>query len=86
MVIQAAEGLLLWALEWYVSRALLCFKKEDLTSGQVGVAFVEKLLNYDNGETGGKSYIVTIVGDEPHIAYNRVGLVRTTTLCCISIN
>ncbi|GLB33513.1 putative BFD-like [2Fe-2S] binding domain containing protein [Lyophyllum shimeji] len=44
--------------------------------GMVGVAFVEKLLNYDSKENGGNSYVVTIIGDEPCVAYNRVGLTQ----------
>ncbi|KAF8076090.1 nitrite reductase [Lyophyllum atratum] len=44
--------------------------------GMVGINFVEKLLSYDSKENGGNSYIMTIIGDEPHIAYNRVGLTQ----------
>lgn len=38
----------------------------------VAIAFVEKLLSYD--ERG--EYSVTIIGEEPYIAYNRVGLTQ----------
>ncbi|KAG6907837.1 hypothetical protein DXG01_007219 [Tephrocybe rancida] len=44
--------------------------------GMVGIAFIEKLLKFDNED---KSFTVTIIGDEPHIAYNRVGLVSYET-------
>jgi hypothetical protein len=47
--------------------------------GMVGLAFVEKLIHKDSkrGE-----YQVLILGEEKHVAYNRVGL---TTFFCISI-
>lgn len=44
--------------------------------GMVGLAFIEKLLNYDSKENGGNSYAVTIIGDESYVAYNRVGLTQ----------
>ncbi|KAM0355973.1 hypothetical protein ACHAPU_000363 [Fusarium lateritium] len=39
--------------------------------GMVGIAFIEKLLKYD---AKAKEYAVTVVGEEPYLAYNRVGL------------
>ncbi|OAP55670.1 nitrite reductase [NAD(P)H], large subunit [Fonsecaea erecta] len=39
--------------------------------GMVGIAFVEKLLKLDAKR---KEYDVVVVGEEPHLAYNRVGL------------
>ncbi|CAO1621614.1 unnamed protein product [Sympodiomycopsis kandeliae] len=41
--------------------------------GMVGIAFVEKLLRYDL-EGGRDEWEVTVIGEEPHVAYNRVGL------------
>ncbi|THH10731.1 hypothetical protein EW146_g8277 [Bondarzewia mesenterica] len=38
--------------------------------GMVGIAFIEKLLNLDTA----KRYHITTCGEEPHLAYNRVGL------------
>ncbi|KAI9900616.1 hypothetical protein N3K66_004878 [Trichothecium roseum] len=39
--------------------------------GMVGIAFIEKLLKYD-AKT--REYSLTVLGEEPHLAYNRVGL------------
>ncbi|KZZ97501.1 nitrite reductase [Moelleriella libera RCEF 2490] len=39
--------------------------------GMVGIAFIEKLLKYDAHE---HQYSITVLGDESHVAYNRVGL------------
>ncbi|PHH88507.1 hypothetical protein CDD83_7445 [Cordyceps sp. RAO-2017] len=39
--------------------------------GMVGIAFIEKLLKYD---ARAREYSVTVLGEEPHLAYNRVGL------------
>ncbi|KAF4125601.1 nitrite reductase (NAD(P)H) [Geosmithia morbida] len=39
--------------------------------GMVGIAFIEKLLKYD---TRTREYDITVLGEEPHLAYNRVGL------------
>ncbi|POR35197.1 Nitrite reductase [NAD(P)H] [Tolypocladium paradoxum] len=39
--------------------------------GMVGIAFVEKLLKYD---ARAREYSVTVLGEESHLAYNRVGL------------
>ncbi|TFK74477.1 nitrite reductase [Pluteus cervinus] len=44
--------------------------------GMTGIAFVEKLLKYDKEEFDGKRFRVTIIGDEPYLAYNRVGLTQ----------
>lgn len=41
--------------------------------GMVGIAFTEKLLRYDI-DGGRDEWDVVIVGEEPHLAYNRVGL------------
>lgn len=41
--------------------------------GMVGIGFIEKLLKYDL-EGGRDEWAVTVVGEEPHLAYNRVGL------------
>ena len=41
--------------------------------GMVGIAFVEKLLKYDL-EGGRDEWQVIVIGEEPHLAYNRVGL------------
>lgn len=39
--------------------------------GMVGIAFVEKLLKFDAKR---REYEVIVIGEEPHLAYNRVGL------------
>ncbi|KAK2590961.1 Nitrite reductase [NAD(P)H] [Conoideocrella luteorostrata] len=39
--------------------------------GMVGIAFIEKLLKYDARE---HQYSITVLGEESHVAYNRVGL------------
>ncbi|KAL9115241.1 MAG: hypothetical protein Q9227_001035 [Pyrenula ochraceoflavens] len=39
--------------------------------GMVGIAFIEKLLKLDAKR---REYDVTVIGEEPHLAYNRVGL------------
>ncbi|KAK5452781.1 hypothetical protein LTS15_006929 [Exophiala xenobiotica] len=39
--------------------------------GMVGIAFVEKLLKLDAKR---QEYDVVVIGEEPHLAYNRVGL------------
>ncbi|KAG6041274.1 Nitrite reductase [NAD(P)H] [Claviceps citrina] len=39
--------------------------------GMVGIAFIEKLLQYDAHE---HEYTITVLGEESHVAYNRVGL------------
>ncbi|KAJ4354212.1 uncharacterized protein N0V89_005946 [Didymosphaeria variabile] len=39
--------------------------------GMVGIAFIEKLLKYDVKR---REYDVVVIGEEPHLAYNRVGL------------
>ena len=39
--------------------------------GMVGIAFIEKLLKLDLKR---REYDVTVIGEEPHLAYNRVGL------------
>ncbi|RYP33782.1 hypothetical protein DL766_003275 [Monosporascus sp. MC13-8B] len=39
--------------------------------GMVGIAFVEKLLKLD---ARAREYDIVVIGDEPHLAYNRVGL------------
>ncbi|OJD34387.1 nitrite reductase [Diplodia corticola] len=39
--------------------------------GMVGIAFIEKLLKYDVKR---HEYDVVVIGEEPHLAYNRVGL------------
>ncbi|KAG5984005.1 hypothetical protein E4U55_006370, partial [Claviceps digitariae] len=39
--------------------------------GMVGIAFIEKLLRYDAHE---HQYSITVLGEESHVAYNRVGL------------
>lgn len=39
--------------------------------GMVGVAFIEKLLKLDVKR---REYEITVIGEEPHLAYNRVGL------------
>ncbi|KAI1493935.1 nitrite reductase [Biscogniauxia mediterranea] len=39
--------------------------------GMVGIAFIEKLLKLD---ARAREYDVVVIGDEPHLAYNRVGL------------
>lgn len=38
--------------------------------GMVGIAFVEKLMKLDAKR---QEYEVIIIGEEPHLAYNRVG-------------
>ncbi|KAF2204071.1 hypothetical protein GQ43DRAFT_469398 [Delitschia confertaspora ATCC 74209] len=39
--------------------------------GMVGIAFIEKLMKYDVRR---REYDVIVIGEEPHLAYNRVGL------------
>lgn len=39
--------------------------------GMVGVSFLEKILNHDAKL---KEYQISVIGEEPHLAYNRVGL------------
>ncbi|KAF2762164.1 nitrite reductase [Pseudovirgaria hyperparasitica] len=39
--------------------------------GMVGISFIEKLLKLDVKR---REYDVTVIGEEPHLAYNRVGL------------
>ncbi|ETS74297.1 Nitrite reductase [Pestalotiopsis fici W106-1] len=39
--------------------------------GMVGVAFIEKLLKLD---ARSREYDIVVIGEEPHLAYNRVGL------------
>lgn len=39
--------------------------------GMVGVAFIEKLLKLDVKR---REYDIIVIGEEPHLAYNRVGL------------
>ncbi|KAI5866094.1 nitrite reductase [Durotheca rogersii] len=39
--------------------------------GMVGIAFIEKLLKLD---ARARAYDVVVIGEEPHLAYNRVGL------------
>ncbi|KAK7753894.1 hypothetical protein SLS62_004260 [Diatrype stigma] len=39
--------------------------------GMVGIAFIEKLLKLD---ARAREYDVVVIGEEPHLAYNRVGL------------
>ncbi|KAL5084859.1 hypothetical protein Trisim1_011321 [Trichoderma cf. simile WF8] len=46
--------------------------------GMVGIAFIEKLLKYDI-DSGRDEWEVTVFGEEPHIAYNRVGLTQYFT-------
>ena len=43
--------------------------------GMVGIAFIEKLLKYDL-QGGRDEWEVIVFGEEPHIAYNRVGLTQ----------
>ena len=43
--------------------------------GMVGIAFIEKLLKYDL-QGGRDEWEITVFGEEPHIAYNRVGLTQ----------
>ena len=39
--------------------------------GMVGIAFIEKLMKMDAKR---REYDVVVIGEEPHLAYNRVGL------------
>ncbi|KAI6083603.1 nitrite reductase [Hypoxylon rubiginosum] len=39
--------------------------------GMVGIAFIEKLLKLD---ARAREYDIVVIGEEPHLAYNRVGL------------
>ncbi|XXG96120.1 Nitrite reductase [NAD(P)H] [Hypoxylon texense] len=39
--------------------------------GMVGIAFIEKLLKLD---ARSREYDIVVIGEEPHLAYNRVGL------------
>ena len=44
--------------------------------GMVGIAFIEKLLNYDEDA---KEWSILVLGEEPHLAYNRVELTNYFT-------
>lgn len=46
--------------------------------GMVGIAFIEKLLKYDL-DGGRDEWEIIAFGEEPHIAYNRVGLTQYFT-------
>lgn len=39
--------------------------------GMVGIAFIEKLMKLDVKR---REYDIVVIGEEPHLAYNRVGL------------
>lgn len=39
--------------------------------GMVGIAFIEKLMKLDAKR---REYDIIVIGEEPHLAYNRVGL------------
>jgi nitrite reductase (NAD(P)H) len=39
--------------------------------GMVGIGFIEKLMKYDVKR---REYDIIVIGEEPHLAYNRVGL------------
>lgn len=39
--------------------------------GMVGIAFIEKLIKMDAKR---REYDIVVIGEEPHLAYNRVGL------------
>ena len=39
--------------------------------GMVGIAFIEKLMKFDVKR---REYDIIVIGEEPHLAYNRVGL------------
>ncbi|OAQ97684.1 hypothetical protein LLEC1_07336, partial [Akanthomyces lecanii] len=39
--------------------------------GMVGMSFIEKIIKYDTKE---RDYDITVLGEEPYLAYNRVGL------------
>ncbi|KAK0540952.1 hypothetical protein OC835_000379 [Tilletia horrida] len=43
--------------------------------GMVGIAFIEKLFNYDL-KNGADEWRITVCGEEPYCAYNRVGLTQ----------
>lgn len=43
--------------------------------GMVASAFIDKLLNYDS-QSGRDEWEITVFGEEPYIAYNRVGLTQ----------
>ena len=49
--------------------------------GMVGIAFVEKLIQNDKRR---QEYHIIVIGDEKHVAYNRVGL--TSFFCTILFN
>ena len=44
--------------------------------GMVAISFIEKLLSRSSPKSNPSSpqYTITAIGDEPHLAYNRVGL------------
>ncbi|CAA7260243.1 unnamed protein product [Cyclocybe aegerita] len=44
--------------------------------GMTALGFIEKLFSYDTEDAEGPKYAVTVVGEEPWIAYNRVGLTQ----------
>ena len=39
--------------------------------GMVGIAFIEKLMKMDSKR---REYDIVVIGEEAHLAYNRVGL------------
>ncbi|KAH6603737.1 nitrite reductase [Trichoderma cornu-damae] len=46
--------------------------------GMIGIAFIERLLKYDI-DGGRDEWEITVFGEEPHVAYNRVGLTQYFT-------
>ncbi|KAF4998563.1 hypothetical protein FGRMN_3090 [Fusarium graminum] len=49
--------------------------------GMVGIAFIEKLLKYD---AKAKEYAVTVVGEEPYLAYNRYAESKSSLNCHVN--
>lgn len=71
---QSAQAKILSAQETLASSSQKKYKKCVVVGfGMVGIAFVEKLLKYDL-EGGRDEWQVIVIGEEPHLAYNRVGL------------
>ena len=58
----------------YSSTSTASFQRKKIIVvglGMVGIAFIEKLLKFDAKR---QEYEIVVIGEEPHLAYNRVGL------------
>jgi nitrite reductase (NAD(P)H) len=50
--------------------------------GMVGLAFIEKLIQKDKKR---REYKIVVLGEEKHVAYNRVGLTSFFCIFCSQI-